>query len=193
MWRLTPVESKESVQELQVIADRIHRPFSGVPNYLKLLAQSPAAIKAYVQAEAALGTGQLTRQQRECIALAVAAINGSDYCLAAHGMAGRKAGLTEAEISAAKNASARDHKTETLLYFVQDIVIQRGEVSDLDFNAMQKAGFSETEIIEVLANVALNIFTNYFNILARTALDNQFLKPEQKGRSADNLIPEHSS
>jgi len=58
---------------------------------------------------------------------------------------------------------------------------------------MQKAGFSETEIIEVLANVALNIFTNYFNILARTALDNQFLKPEQKGRSADNLIPEHSS
>lgn len=192
MWRLNPLETKESVRELQVVADRLHLPFNGIPNYLKHLARSTAAMKAYVEAEDALGKGQLTPQQRESIALVVAAINGSDYCLAAHTIAGRQAGLSEDEISATQNASAVNPKTETLLRFVQAIVLQRGELGDPDFAAVQKAGYSESEIIEILANVVLNIFTNYFNILVRTNLDNQFLPPQQNNQSTDKYILEKS-
>lgn len=192
MWRLNPLETEKSAQELQVVADRLHLPFNGIPNYLKHLARSTASMKAYVETEDALGKGLLTPQQRESIALVVAAINGSDYCLAAHGIAARLAGLSQDEIAATQNASASDPKTETLLRFVQAIVLQRGELGDPDFAAMQKAGYSESEIIEVLANVVLNIFTNYFNLLVQTNPDNQFLHPEPNDYSANKLVLENS-
>jgi alkylhydroperoxidase family enzyme len=78
--------------------------------------------------------------------------------------ASSKSGLLE-------EPSAKDPKTEAMLHFVQAIVLQRGDVNDEDFSALRQAGFSETEVIEILANVALNIFTNYFNILAHTGMD----------------------
>lgn len=187
MRRLTPIANVPSVQELPATGGRLQIPANGISNFLKLLAGSPASMKAFLQAESALAKGQLTPQQRESIALVVAAINGSNYCLAAHEWAGRQAGLSAEEILAAQKASATNPKTETLLHFVQAVVLQRGEVSEPDFIDMQKAGFSETEVIEVLANVVLNIFTNYFNILAQTELDGQVPPLEPKDLPAENL------
>lgn len=171
MSRLTPVIDKQCVQELEGIARKLHVAAAGVPNYLRLLAQSPAALRAYAQAEAALSKGLLTQHRREEIALAVAEINGSDYCLEIHERAGKQAGLNEEEIRCARQASAVEAKTKAMLGFVQAVVLQRGEVSDEDYLAIREAGFSEAEVIEILANVGLNIFLNYFNILARTDPD----------------------
>lgn len=172
MWRLTPIaECWQPPEDLDEIAGRLFRTGNAAPGFLRLLAKSHPALIAYVRAEEALANGMLTTAQREKIALAVAEINGSSYCLAAHEINGRKAGLTETEIRSARHASADDPKTRTLLHFVQALVLQRGEISDDDFSAMRKAGFSEAEIIESLANVTLNIFTNYFNLLARAELN----------------------
>jgi len=192
MWRLTPTETKQSAQELQKIARKLRLKGNGVPNFLRLLVKSPASLKAYAQAREALESGQLTPHQREEISLAVAEINGSKYCLAAHVVAGRQAGLNDEEIRFARKATALDPKAEAMLHFVQAVVLQRGEVNDDDFSSMQKAGFSEAEIIEILANVVLNIFTNYFNILAQTDLDNPPSQPVGKERSADKIISEKS-
>ena len=68
--------------------------FEGIPNFLRILAKSPAAALAYMLAEGALAEGRLSGRQREQIALAVAEINGSEYCLQAHSAAGRNAGLS---------------------------------------------------------------------------------------------------
>ena len=145
--------------------------FEGVANFLKILAQSPAATMAYVLAEGALAQGQLSGRQREQIALAVAEINGSKYCLLAHEATGRNAGLTGEEIQSARQAAAPDAKADQMLRFTQSMVLQRGEISDEDLGALRKAGFSDAGVIEIVANIALNVFTNYLNILSKTEVD----------------------
>jgi len=187
MWRLTPIEDLPATRELPGLGSQFRPAANGVPNFLRLLARSPAALDAYVLSKKALERGQLAPSQREMIALAVAAINGSNYCLAAHELAGQRAGLTGTEICQAQKASAKEPKTQALLHFVQALVLQRGEVSDPDFAAIRSAGFSEGEIIEVLANVVLNIFTNYFNLLAKTEVDYPLSRTEPKSCLTQHL------
>ena len=150
--------------------------------FLRLLAQSQVAFAAYTRAENALESGVLSPAQREQIALAVAEINGSNHCLATHEISAKETGLSDEEIRSAQKASASDPKTEAMLRFVQALVLQRGDVSDEDFSSIRNAGFSGGEIIEVLANVVLNIFTNYFNILAQT--EREHLTPPASQRVA---------
>ena len=141
------------------------------PDFLKILANSPAAALAYARAEEALAGGRLSERQREQIALAVAEINGSKCCLLAHSLRGSNAGLTAEEIGSARRATAPDGKAGQMLRFTQSIVLQRGEISDEDLSALRKAGFSEAEMIEIVANIALSVFTNYANIVSKTEVD----------------------
>jgi uncharacterized peroxidase-related enzyme len=150
-------------------------------NFLRLLAHSPAATAAYAACEAALRSGQLTARQREQIALAVAEINGSKYGLSAHYAAAKQSGLSEEEIRFARRATAPDPKTDAMLRFAQGITLQRGDLSDADFLTLRRTGISESLIGEIVANVALNIFANYFNTVTRTDVDFPLLKPGYDG------------
>jgi uncharacterized peroxidase-related enzyme len=141
------------------------------------MANSPASLRAYIRADAALVRGQLTPRQRQQVALAVAEINGSSYSLSAHYDAGKSLGLTHQEMQLARNATAADPKAETMLRFTQAVVLQRGEISDDDFQALRKAGFTDAQIVEIVANIALNIFSNYFNSVAKTEVDFPLLQP----------------
>jgi uncharacterized peroxidase-related enzyme len=147
------------------------------PRFLQLMANSPASLRAYIRADAALVRGQLTPRQREQVALAVAEINGSSYSLSAHYDAGKDIGLTHQEMRLARNATAADPKAEMMLRFTRSVVLQRGEISDEDFQAMGKAGFTDEQIVEIVANIALNIFSNYFNSVAKTEVDFPLLQP----------------
>jgi uncharacterized peroxidase-related enzyme len=146
-------------------------------NFLRLLAHSPAATRAFMACEAALAGGELSLRQREQIALAVAEINGSKYCLSAHYALAKQRGLSEADIRFARRATASDPKTDAMLRFAQAVTLQRGDFSDADFLSLRRAGISDAEIAEIVANVALNIFANYFNTMARTDVDFPVLKP----------------
>jgi uncharacterized peroxidase-related enzyme len=146
-------------------------------NFLHLLANSPAALDAYVASAGALARGQLTPRQRELLALTVAEINGAKYCLSAHYALARKLGLDDAEVRAARHAAAADRETHAILRFAQAVAIQRGEISDADFQALRLAGFTDALVTEIVSNIALNIFTNYFNSVARTDVDFPLLKP----------------
>jgi uncharacterized peroxidase-related enzyme len=146
-------------------------------NFLQLLAHSPAVIEAYRAYDHALAQGQLTPQQREMIALTVAEINGSKYGLSAHYAAAKAAGLSEEEIRLARQAAASDPRQTALLRFTRAVALQRGEVSDADFQALRSAGFNDAQVTEIVANIALNIFSNYFNSVARTEVDFPILEP----------------
>jgi uncharacterized peroxidase-related enzyme len=146
-------------------------------NFLHLLANSPAALNAYQACAGALARGQLTPRQRELLALTVAEINGARYCLSAHYALARSLGLDDAEIRAARRATSADPQTRSLLRFAQAVALQRGEISDADFASLRQAEFSDALIAEIVSNVALNIFTNYFNLVARTDIDFPVLKP----------------
>jgi AhpD family alkylhydroperoxidase len=141
------------------------------------MANSPASLRAYVRAEAALVCGQLTPRQRQQVALTVAEINGSTYSLSAHYDAGKSLGLTHHEMQLARNATAADTKAETMLRFTRAVVLQRGDISDDDFQALRKVGFTDAQIVEIVANIALNIFSDYFNSVAKTEVDFPLLQP----------------
>lgn len=186
MWRFTPVEPAVGNQEPEQSAGKCG--LKDAPNFLRLLAKSRASANAYVRADTELAKGELTVQQREQIALLVAEINGSKYCGAFHERAARRAGVNDSAIQLSRKAGADDPKTLALMRFVQAVVLQRGEVSNDDFSAIRKAGFSESEIIEVTANIALNIFANYFNILAQTGPEGA--QPSARNHSAMSITLE---
>ena len=142
-----------------------------MPNLFRALANAPVALEAYVNFSAALAGGALDDRIREQIALAVAESNLCGYCLSAHVFLGQRAGLTPDEIANAIRARAADPKTDAILKLARNIVVQRGEVTDSDLQRARVAGLSDGEIIETVANVALNIFMNYVSHAARLPID----------------------
>ena len=178
MARLASVPSGPSQPKSPLTQTNVQRPALPDCAFLHLLANSPAATDSYLACQGALAGGQLTPRQRELLALAVAEINGSKYCLAVHGALARKAGLGPQDIQFARKATAADPQEDAMLRFAQAVTLQRGDVSEPDFQALKRARFSDGQVAEIIANIALNIFTNYFNVLARTELDFPALKPE---------------
>jgi uncharacterized peroxidase-related enzyme len=171
MNRLNPIESRQIGPEARATLDKLHVGSAEAPNFLRVVAKSLAAMRAYAGMEHALARGQLTARQRKQIALAVAEINGSNYCLIAHSKTAKDAALSDEDIRLARRASASDAKSDAMLRFTQAVVLQRGEIRDEELMLVRQAGFSESEIIEIIANIALNIFTNYLNIISKTETD----------------------
>jgi uncharacterized peroxidase-related enzyme len=142
------------------------------PNLFRLVANSPTALEGYVSMLGALGKGQLPAATRERIALAVAELNGCDYCLSAHTYLGRQvAKLDDAEMTANRNGTSNDIKAQAAVRFAARVVKSRGHVSDEDFRAVKAAGYDDAQIIEIVQHVALNTWTNYINTVARTEID----------------------
>lgn len=142
-----------------------------VPNLMRVLGNSPAALEGYLNLSGALAGGVLAPRLREQIALAVGEINGCGYCLSAHTLLGGKAGLTAGEILAARQSSAADSKSDAVLKLARAVTLQRGMIADAELQAARAAGLSDAEIVEVVQHVALNILTNYTNNVAQTVID----------------------
>jgi uncharacterized peroxidase-related enzyme len=142
------------------------------PNLFRLVANSPAALEGYVSLSGALGRGDLPAPTRERIALAVAEINGCDYCLSAHTYLGRNvAKLDDAEIAANRNGSSNDIKADAAVKFAVKVTQLRGHVTGEDFAAVKAAGYTDAQIIEIVQHVALNSWTNYINTVGETEID----------------------
>ena len=188
--RLTPIQTNGATAELKRSLKSSHLKLDHAPRFLQVMANSPASLRAYIRADAALVRGQLTPRQRHQVALAVAEINGSTYSLSAHHDAGKRLGLTDQEMQSARNAAAAEPKADTMLRFTRAVVLQRGDISDEDFQALGKAGFTDAQIIEIVANIALNIFCNYFNSVAKIEVDFPLLQPgtevPRAGKSAQS-------
>jgi uncharacterized peroxidase-related enzyme len=150
----------------------VNKQFGLVPNLFRLVSSSPAALEGYVGLSAALAKGKLTPQTRERIALAVAEINGCDYCLSAHTYLGRNlAKLDDAEITANRNGASNDPKADAAVRFAAKVVRERGHVGEDDVRAVKLAGYDDAQVIEIVLHVALNTWTNYINEIAKTEID----------------------
>lgn len=171
MTRIQPINYEQSTGKAKELLDAVKAKLGMTPNMMKTMAQSTAVLEAYLNFSGALGGGKLSARLREQIALITAEINGCGYCASAHTAIGKMVGLGEDAILAARNGNAADAKTDAALKFAGAVIVNRGEVSDADLQAVKSAGFSDGEIGEIIANVALNIFTNYFNEIAKTDID----------------------
>lgn len=171
MSRVPLLDSHSTTGERQTLLTQIHSAFGATPAMFQAVANSTAALKSMWSSFGALGGGVIDAKLGEQIAVAVADRNACEYCLAAHTALGRKAGLTPEILAAAQAGKSSDPKTAAALQFALKLVEARGQVSDADVQAVRKAGFNDEEIVEILAHVALNLFTNYINIAFAVPVD----------------------
>ena len=171
MQRIAAIDPSQANGKGKQLLDAVHAKLGITPNLMKTLATSPAALEAYLNFSSALSTGVLDAKFREQIALVVAQTNSCEYCLSAHSAIGKMVGLKPEEIESSRESRSADAKRDAGLKFAQTIVVQRGEVSDSAIENVRRAGYSDGEITEIVSNVPLNIFTNYFNHVAQTEVD----------------------
>lgn len=170
MQRITAIKHEAAEGKAKELLDGVKAKLGFVPNMMATMGTSPTVLEAYLNFSGTLGT-TLNAKLREQIALTVAEINGCGYCASAHSAIGKMSGLDEPSIEDARRASSHDVKIDAALKFASALVISRGKVSDSEIEAIKNAGYTEKEISEIVANVALNIFTNYFNETAKTVVD----------------------
>ncbi|SDJ63778.1 uncharacterized peroxidase-related enzyme [Bradyrhizobium sp. Rc2d] len=171
MQRIPQVDLAQAPAEVAATLGVIKSKIGKVPNLLKTMAQAPAVLNSYLAFSGAIGAGKLSPALREQLALVTAGANSRDYCASAHSAAGKMAGLAPDEINRNLAGDAADAQAKAALAFARKLVINRGVVSDADIVAVKSAGFTDEDVLEILGNVALNLFTNYFNHLASTDID----------------------
>jgi uncharacterized peroxidase-related enzyme len=171
MSRIQPVDPKATGNGVRRNLDAVQKQLGMVPNMIRTMAISPVVLERYLNLSGALRRGAVSAALQEQIAVAVAEANQCDYCLSAHTALGRRAGVTDAELEANRDAASADPRAAAALRFAAAIVEKRGAVSDQALAEIRSAGFSDAGIAELVAHVALNVFTNYFNRLAETEID----------------------
>lgn len=172
MSRISIPSIETSIEASKPLLAAVKQQLGVVPNLMKLVGHSPAALEGYLSLNGALAKGKLSVQLRERIALTIAEFNGCDYCLSAHSyLAANVAKISGSEIDAARDGRSDDARTAAALHFARRVAEARGRVSDADLAALRAADFDEASVVEIVLNVALNVLTNYVNNVAATDID----------------------
>ncbi|MGF7174831.1 carboxymuconolactone decarboxylase family protein [Azospirillum doebereinerae] len=171
MTRITLIDPADATGQTAEQLAQIKAAFGMVPNMFKAVANSPSALASLWGAFGALGNDRLGAKLGEQVAVAIADRNDCRYCLAAHTGLGRKAGATAQEMADAQAGRSADPRTAAALAFALAVVDKRAGVPASDVESLRKAGFDDEEIVELIAHVALNLFTNYVNVALDVPLD----------------------
>ncbi|WP_227815955.1 carboxymuconolactone decarboxylase family protein [Nitrogeniibacter aestuarii] len=178
MSRLTVIDANNANEEQKALLDAIAAQLGMVPNFLKVFANSPAALRAFLGLHGIAGEGSLDPQTRERIALALAEQNSCEYCLSAHTAIGRKAGLSGAEIDANRAGTSQDAKAAAAVKLARSLVEHKGEVTTAEILEARNAGYDDAQIVEIITHVGMNILTNILGKASRVEID--FPKVELK-------------
>lgn len=171
MTRIAQLDPQTTTGPAKALFEGVQKKLGVVPNLVRVLGNAPAALQGYLSFNAALADGSFSPKLREQIALTVAETNHCAYCLSAHSFIGGKLGLTQQDLADARLAAAVDPRTDAILKLAQSIVVQRGELGEAEIKQARQAGLTDAEIVETVAHVALNVFSNYINHVAGTVID----------------------
>jgi uncharacterized peroxidase-related enzyme len=171
MSRINVVTTETANEEQQALLTAIQGKLGMVPNFLKVFANSPAALRAFLGLHGIANEGSLDPQTRERIALTVAQKNSCEYCVSAHTAIGRGTGLSNDEMAAARAGSSADAKAAVAVKFARSLVEHQGEITTAELVEMREAGFSESDIVEVITHVGMNILTNILGKASRLEID----------------------
>jgi uncharacterized peroxidase-related enzyme len=152
---------------------QLKKTIGGVPNtFAAIGAHGPAALRAVLQADSVLAAGSLGKQDLETIKLVVSAAAGCDYCVAAHSLLGKMAGLTPEALREIRAGDATgDAKRDSLVHFVSTLAHTSGRISDDSFRAIKAAGYTDAQLVEISLAIAVTVFTNVFNRVNDTDID----------------------
>ena len=171
MPRIAPIDPAAADPGVQATLAAVKAKIGTVPNLFKTFANAPAVLNGYLALSDSLGAGALTAKQREVVALAVAQANGCHYCLSAHTLLGKGAGLSPDAIAAARRGKADGAVDNAVATLAKTLVETRGKITEAQLDAARLAGLDDTRIVEVVGAVALNVLTNFMNNVAHTDID----------------------
>ena len=171
MSRIPAISLESASGKAHDLLTAVKGQLGSVPNIFKTMAQSPTVLEAYLNFNATLGHGSLPNTLGEQIAVTVAGSNQCDYCASAHTALGKIAGVASDELQRNLSGHSNDAKTQAALNFCLEIINKRGGIDDASLNAVRSAGYNDAEILEMIAHIAINTFTNYFNRVAETEID----------------------
>ena len=171
MARIQPLDPAAATGATKETFNSIQGALGGVPGMFRTVGQSPASLQAMWGFFGAMGQSTVPPAVRERIALAIGQANDCGYCLAAHSALAKKAGVADAEVMAARKGTSTDPKADAAVKFAVAILERKGHVSDADVGAVRKAGYSDAEVLEILSVVVQNVYTNWVNHVAQTAID----------------------
>ncbi len=144
------------------LLDSTQKQLGRVPNLYRAMANSSISLNAYLSFRGALQGGELDTKMCERIALLTAERNDCDYCVAAHSFRGAKLGMSASELHDTRLGRSEDEKIQAALNFVIALMDGHGHVSEHIQAAMFAKGWNEAQVAEMVAHVALNMFSNYF-------------------------------
>jgi uncharacterized peroxidase-related enzyme len=171
MARIPAVDPATAHGEAKTLLSAVQAKLGMIPNFLRVLANSPAALGAFLGLHAIADQGSLDPQTRERIALALAEQNSCEYCLSAHTAIGRKTGLTGAEMEANRKGTSEDTKAAAAVAFARALVEHKGEVTNAEIEAVRQAGLGDAEIVEIIVHVGMNLLTDILNKASRVEID----------------------
>lgn len=171
MSRIQVIEQHNANAEQKALLDAIQGQLGMVPNFLKVFANSPVALQAFLGLHGVANAGSLSPQTRERIALALAQQNTCEYCLSAHTAIGRKAGLTGDEIAAARAGSSEDAKAAVAVKLARSLVEHKGDITTAELIEAREAGYSDADIVEIITHVGMNLLTNILGKASRVDID----------------------
>ena len=181
MSRITIPAANQTPAATRPLLDAVQNKLGVIPNLMRVIGNSPAALEGYLSLNGALEKGTLGVKTAERIALAIAEINGCSYCLSAHTYLGKNlAKLDDAEMAANRDRASTDVKAAAAVRFASKVALERGHVSDSDVQAVKAAGYTDAEVMEIVLHVALNTLTNYVNSVAETEIDFPVVSPMRK-------------
>ena len=171
MPRLNVVTREQATGQTKDLYNAIQRAVGAVPNIYQGFGNSAAALEGVLHIGAVLGKGQLSAAEIEAIKLAVSETYGCTYCLAAHTLLGKKAGLTDEQAISIRRGTPQQPKLAALVKFVNATIQPKARVSDEELRAVKATGYNDAQITEALLTVAQTVFTNLFNRVHQTPLD----------------------
>ena len=177
MSRIKQIKLQSATGEARELLGAVKSTMGMVPNLLRIYANSPTALKAYLNFSGALQEGTFTPQEQEQIALVVAEANRCAYCLSVHSAFGKLAGLSEEETLNARKGFSSDRRISAMLQFALKIVEKRGFVGNEDLEEARHGGLTNEEITECVAHVAFNIYTTYFSHVVEADVDFPLVNP----------------
>ncbi|MEM7208962.1 MAG: carboxymuconolactone decarboxylase family protein [Pseudomonadota bacterium] len=183
MPNIQPIDTQNPGDAAEAVA-AVKQAMGTIPNIFATMAHSPAVLEGFLAFNGSLAGGTLSPAVREQIALTIAGANTCDYCASAHTLLAKGAGLDEAEAARNLRGEASDARVQAILGFVQNAVANRGKVASDDVSALRASGVSDAEIVEIVAHIGVNIFTNYFNHIAATDVDFPLVSSVVNGQAA---------
>ena len=129
MARIVTIDPQSSTGKAKTLLDAVQSKMKMVPNLMRVLASSPAALEGYLNFNEALSHGLLSGKLRELISVVVAEANGCEYCLSAHTAIGKMVGWKEEDILASRKFNSGDPKIDAALRFSRNLVSRRGRLT----------------------------------------------------------------